>query len=210
MAALPTYKIELPVTLPLTQAVGEPISPAILLLADFDEQANYNPGKERLPHLYQARIRLATLDGVAQDPAHPPPIENFLEGDVVAPCIASCSGKLCFLFGKNNPLKFKRETSGHRFVFSIQLWSSHFQESTESWLKPIYQTEVLTKEILASTETSRPGSGEMYNWEVDQCHALIKYAEEYPASTLFEMESKLPRLAIHPEVRIAGPWASPY
>ncbi|POR37556.1 Uncharacterized protein TPAR_02243 [Tolypocladium paradoxum] len=208
MPAPPTYKMELPATLPTTQAVGEPISPPILLLADFDEQAHAKKGQ--LPHLYQARIAIATINGTAQDPKTPPHIESVLEGDAVAPFIASYSGKLCFLFGKQTPLKFKREAAGCRFVFSIQLWTSHFQASTESWLKPIYQSEVLTKEILAGTTTSRPGSVEMYDWDLGQGHAAISHATTYPPSTLSEIERRLPRLVVHPEVRTTGPWATPY
>lgn len=192
----------LEVTLPLVQKAGDAISPPFLV--SFRETR----AERHSPHMYQARIVIAGIDGVPQDPKSPPGTDTVLEGDCVAAFTGKTGDKLWFLFGKNRDLKFKPEAAGHRYSFTVQLWACWYDRSAKTWQRQFYQGEVQTNDVLCGPTTEWPGGEDARWWDCDQVESIRELSEKEPPATLLELTSKFPKLTPHPDL-FTGPWASP-
>ncbi|KJZ74054.1 hypothetical protein HIM_06503 [Hirsutella minnesotensis 3608] len=192
----------LEVTLPLFIKPGEPITPPILV--SFPETRSDG----NIPHMYQARLVVSSINGVPQDPRSPPPVDVILHGDTTAAFILRTASKLWFLFGGEGGLSFKPASDGHCFKFAVQLWACWYDKAIKSWEREMYQGEVETSEITCSQSQDWAANPETRAWDIAQVESIRDISSRQPAVTLGEIARKHRKITLHPDL-LQGPWASP-
>ncbi|KAM4060153.1 hypothetical protein HRG_002240 [Hirsutella rhossiliensis] len=189
----------LEVTLPQFVKPQVPISPPILV--SFCETRSDG----NIPHMYQARLVISSINGVPQDPRFPPPTDTVLEGIAATPFALRTANKLWFLFGD---LKFKPEWEGYRFKFGIQLWACWYDKTIKSWEGEVYQGEIETGEIACSLTEEWMADSDSQAWDLAQVESIRAVARAQPAATLGELTRKFSKITLHPDL-LTGSWTSP-
>ncbi|EQK99867.1 hypothetical protein OCS_04417 [Ophiocordyceps sinensis CO18] len=203
-AAVPSWPQQvvpnvLEVQLPQVVRPEEPLSPPILV--SFGEARSDG----NIPHMYQARLVISSIDGVAHDPGSPLATDIVLQGDASTPFAVRTADKLWFLF---EDLEFKPEWEGHYFTFAIQLWACWYDKSIKTWEKEMYQGEIQTDVIFCSLTEEWEENGDLQAWDVAQAESIRAIAKKNPAATIGELSRKHPKITLQPDL-LTGPWASP-
>lgn len=152
-----------------------------------------------IPHMYQARLVLASVDGAPQDPASPPPTSTVLDGNTAAPFVLRTANKLWFLLD---------DADGHRFRFAIQLWACWYDKAIKSWERAMYQGEIETGDVYCSLADECTGDADTQAWDLAQVESIRQVARDQPAATLGELSRRFRKITLHPDL-LTGPWASP-
>lgn len=197
----PKMQVNLP---PRVQPIGETIAPHITVCAEVPDEAVLRP------HLYQARMSLAVVDGrrvEKNQPAHS--VDSVVSGVNIIPLTATFSGRLWFSFEN---LAFRPETAGHTYHFRISAWQSAHDEKTNIWKQPTLYGETITQNITvvpSGRSVERRVSNEVHEWDMETFGTILGMREREPPLGIEECVAlwPQPKAIMHAELD-RGPWAA--
>ncbi|UNI14221.1 hypothetical protein JDV02_000872 [Purpureocillium takamizusanense] len=190
--------------LPSVQPIGEKIVPHITVFVRV-------PDEEALrPHLYQARLELAVVDGrrlEKNQSAHG--VDSVLSGVNVVPLSATFSGKMWFAFEN---LEFRPAAAGHTYQLRVSVWKSAHDEKTNIWKQPSLLTDVLTKSVAvvpAGRPVERRINDEVHEWDKGTVESVLIVRNREPSLSVENCVAMWPRpkAIMHAELD-QGPWAA--